>query len=267
MGQISLDYTDDIPVSAIRSIYNTLKSLEDAPKDHEWVVAIKNVIQYSKKMEKGFELVRAYALTLLNKAWDEIPVDTKKTFGFTFIQVAMLWCEDWKSSTIYNYIDVVDTWITNDVTRQVAIPARTETGKPIIENGKQVVEYVEFDPAFIPISKLVAAKSAFKRGNMTDKTWELLVDPFATRDDLARAISPKKVTDTPKFFLEGSLLFILDGHEAFVADLNFDEYDTDELVKKSIDKILDMLGVERDEDAIHRIEHASIISVNTGNQL
>ena len=267
MGQI-VEYTEDIPVGVIKSIYNTLKTLENAPKDIEWVLAIRNVIQYSKKMEKGFELVRAYALTLLEQSWEDVPIDIKKTFGFTFIQVAMLWCEDWKSSTVYNYIDVVKTWINSGVVRQVAIPVRTESGKPVIENGKQVMEYVEFDPAFIPISKLVAAKATYKKDRMTDQIWELLVDPFATRDDLAKAINPKKVVDTPRCFLEGSLLFVLkDGEEAFIADLNFDEYDTSELVKEFVDKILDMLGVERDDDAIHRIEHASLISINQGNQL
>lgn len=267
MGQI-VEYTEDIPVGVIKSIYNTLKVLENAPKDEEWVLAIRNVIQYSKKMEKGFELVRAYALTLLEQSWDEIPVEIKKTFGFTFIQVAMLWCEDWKSSTIYNYIDVVKTWIFGNISRQVAIPVRTETGKPIVENGRQVTEYIEFDPAFIPISKLVAAKAVYKRDGMTDHVWELLTDPFVTRDELARAINPKKVVNTPRCILEGSLLFVMrDGEEGFLADLNFDEYDTNNLVKEYIDKILDMLGVERDDDAIHRIEHASLVSINQGNQL
>jgi hypothetical protein len=256
-GTSDLILVDEIPGDITHSIFNNVKKMREAEKNDHWFKSLQDTIRYSRQMRDGFDLVGLSALTVLKLEWDEIPVEVRKKFGFTFIEIALLWYPEYSVSTLYNYIDAVETWIFEDRGPDYLIPfiKRTETGKPLIENNKPVVAYKEFDVLTVPISKLVAAKAAVKHGTMTEIAWQMLADPVYSRDQLASELRPKSadIVTGPRYFIEGNMIFVQeDGEEVLLAEIS-DEYDTDPVVKKHVNVILKCLGIEQDEDAITRI--------------
>jgi hypothetical protein len=248
---------DEIPTDITHSIFNNVKKMRSADKDERWFKSLQDTIKYSRQMRDGFDLVGLSALTVLKLEWDVIPLDVRKKYGFTFIEIALLWYPEYASSTLYNYIEAVETWIFEDRGPDYLIPfvKRSDTGKPLIENGKPVVAYKEFDVLSVPIAKLVAAKAAVKRGAMTETAWQMLADPVYSRDQLAAELRPKSTDPIigSRYHIEGPMIFVVeDGVEAFLAEIS-DEYDTDPLVKKHVNILLKCLGIELDEDAIVRI--------------
>jgi hypothetical protein len=256
-GTNDLILVDEIPGDITHSIFNNVKKMREAEKNERWFKSLQDTIRYSRQMRDGFDLVGLSALTVLKLEWDEIPVEVRKQYGFTFMEIALLWYPEYSSSTLYNYIDAIETWIFEDRGPDYLIPfiKRTETGKPLIENNKPVVAYKEFDVLTVPISKLVTAKAAVKHGTMTDTAWQMLADPVYSRDQLAAELRPKSadVVIGPRYFIEGNMIFVQeDGEEVLLAEIS-DEYDTDPIVKKHVNIILKCLGIEQDEDAITRI--------------
>jgi len=247
--------------SVLKGLLTGLKAMNkpDIDRDSSWLATLEDHIRYAKEIKDGFEVYMATVLAIAKMGWDSLE-ETVKHPHSNFMQWALSLCPDWEAVTIYNYVSVAEQWILNidnkPLPDKVEILVRTNTGLPIVEHGELVKERVEFDPFKINISKLLTAKGTYRRDSMTPELWEKLTDPHFSRNDLSNAINKDKIINgnTTQYVLEGEYIVVLDGiNEFIIGSLNLEDYENDDLIKNSIDRIIKFLGIERDEDAIRRL--------------
>lgn len=227
-----------------------------------WFKSVYDLIIFSQQIEAGFGHAKAYALAIIAEQWEELPVDLRRQFGYTFKTFARN-VTGKEPSTIDNYIRTARVWFVQKVNpgRPVEIKIRGEDGKPIVdEYGKQLTQQVEFAPFNVDMTKLLLCNAAAVKGTMTPRLWEMLVDPFYTVADLHRELSENGSPQSfvsPSFFLLGPGLYCeVAGEQYCIAEeLNWADYEKGGPVKDAIDRIMKVLDIVFDEDAVYIIEH------------
>lgn len=230
-----------------------------------WASDVFNVMVFAQTVETGFGHAKAYALAVLKEHWEDIPLDIRKQYGYSFIQMAKNYTGK-QVSTIDNYVRTARIWFIDKTSpgKPVEITVRDNEGRPIRdEHGKVITKQESFNPFMIDISKLLAVNSRAARGEMTPKLWEMLVDPFYSCEDvqLEHANGDKEPNFyRPSYFLLGPGLYAeIAGKTLCIAEeLNWAEYETDTDVKDAIDLVLKVLDVMSDEDRIHQLERESM---------
>ena len=248
-------------------LVRTFKELDDlsgpAEPTSEWLGNVLNLLQFSKDIEIGFGHAKAYALAIIHSQWDIMPLELRTTLGYTFMGFAKE-ITGKARSTIDNDVRTARVWLIDKVSpgKPIEIKERGMNGKPILnEYGKTVTKLVEFEPYMVDMTKLLHCNARAAAGKMTERLWEMLIDPFFSCEDLILEMAngdEKGDISTPSYFLLGPMLcFELEGETYQVAEFNWEAYDSGGPVKIAIDRIMHLLDIVFDEDAIHTIEHRS----------
>lgn len=171
-------------------VFSELDRLDVSAKTTSgWYDEITAALEFSDSAEIGFAHARAVTLALVKKYWDEvdeegyplIPHVIKRECGFSFMNYAKAKTGA-AESTIDNYIRTANIWFLGNTKPlgQIQVVKRELDGRPILQNGKPVYEYREFDPKAIDMSKLLLVNARATAGTMTEELWEKLVDPYYT---------------------------------------------------------------------------------------
>lgn len=246
--------------AVLHRVFAEIKSLANpAECTPEWIANSLNILRFSADIEVGFAHSKATMLAIIKQQWENTPIDFRKTHGFAFINFAKQWTGGKAQSTIDAYILTAKLWILDDFGKGklVSIKKRAADGKPIRnEYGAEIRETVEFCPYAVELSKLGILNPRAQKNDMTETLWEMLVDPFFTCDDL-RAEHTKDAEDgnghqyTLSYGLQGPMLVVYqNGNAVEIAEMNWENYETDPLVKEAINQVLRVLNVQMDEDRI-----------------
>lgn len=241
--------------SEVYSLYN------QSEPDHEWYNKSVQVLEFSNEVEIGFTHAQAFVLAMIKERWDDLPLSIRMPFSLSWDDFAKKYTRGKAKSTYEGYVLTARIWLIEEFGKGkvVRISQRSEDGSPLIENGKPLYEDKEFIPYQIDFSKLTILNSRARSNNMTEELWEMLVDDWYNCDNLRIAATNGDDLDPTKrylsyFHLEGPWLCISRADRTIeIAEINWERYDTDDLVKEAIDTLLRNLRVIMDEDKIHVI--------------
>lgn len=250
--------------SVLTRVFTEIKGLSNASEYSEtWIENSLNILRFSKDIEEGFAHGRATMLAIFKDRWDDLPLSFRKQHGYEFINFAKIWTGGKAKSTIEAYILAAKLWILDEfgTGKVVEIKERSPEGKPLRnKKGAEITKLIEFCPYSVPISKLELLNPRARNNDMTDKLWEMLVDDFYTCDDIRQEHNKDKQDGNGpqyvlKYDLSGPFLVAYQNGSpgAQIAEFNWGEYETDPLVKESIDTILKVLGVSMEEDKIYKM--------------
>jgi hypothetical protein len=156
--------------------------------------------------------------------------------------------------TIENKITVYRDWVGEkviDCPDTVHIPCRDDSGKLIDRSlcSEDAWVEVDFNPAECDYGKLLVARGAARRGEMTPEAWSALADPYATVNELKTAISaerptPHKTNNGMRLWEEEGIIYAREnGDKVAVASLVFDD-SGNPLFAKAMAHLLGTLGLE-----------------------
>ena len=224
--------------------------------DRAWVESLLEVIRFSQDIEVGFGHAKADVLALIKDSWDNLPLDVRKEYGFAFMNFARLFTGK-ERSTIDNYVNTARIWFIDKARPpgQIRIPQRDPEGRILKDGNNKQYHWVEFDPRMVEMSKLLLVNSRATKGEVTERIWELLVDPFVSCEELRLFLASEISKDEPDFYyisLGPGVFVRANGEVVCIAEsLNWDEYETNALVKQGIDRLLKALDIRLDEDFIY----------------
>lgn len=243
-------------------VFKELDSLAEGSPNDGWAEKLVDLYTFSNEIEIGFLHAKAYILAILKPRWEQLSHEFRQQHGGDFMTFAKLYTGGKQVSTINNYVDTATVWFVNKAApgKLVDIVLRTPDGKPVIKNGKPEIIRTEFDPFAVEMSKLLIVKARATRGEMTDRLWEMLVDPFYTCEDLRlEHVGSTETQDMYDivFYLEGPGLFAhVNGTDVCLAEyLNWEEYETNPAVTQALDLLLRRASVRHDEDIIYILNH------------
>lgn len=250
--------------NVLHRVFGEVKLLAEATEHtDEWIENCLNVLRFSQDIEIGFTHSKATMLAIFRQVWNDLPYDFRKQNGFHFMNFAKIWTGGKAKSTIDAYTLTAKLWILDEYgkEKQVTITVRSPEGKPVLnESGAHLTKTVQFCPYNIDLTKLSILNPRVVDDTMTDRLWEMLVDPFYSCDDVrAEHHSDKKDGNGPQYVLKydlsgPALIVFQNGNSAVVApELNWEEYESNPLVKEAINNFLKITGVEMDEDKIFKL--------------
>lgn len=249
-----------------RLFYEIDRVAEPEVVNGEWLNQLVDVIKFSQDIETGFGHAKAYALAIIRKHWDRLPLDVRRSYDYQFMHFARLFTGREKS-TILNYISTAELWFIEKTRPEGTIPVkvRDASGRPVINPVTDQVrtKSVDFNPYLVDISKLLLVNGTARRGGMTEQLWEMLVDSFYSCDDIRAALTSTGTLAQEEFyyFVEGPGLFVrCNGTVICLAEeLNWADYEKDVRTREIMNKFFSMLGVNLDteEDKLYAISHAS----------
>jgi len=259
-------YTTQLTVDTAKAVLNRLFSeiyslYNQEEPDHAWYNKSVQVLEFSNEVEIGFLHAQAFVLAMIKERWDNLPLSIRMPFNLSWDEFAKKHTRGKAKSTYEGYVLTARIWLMEEFGKGkvVRITKRSEDGSPIIENGKVLFEDREFIPYQIDFSKLSILNSRARNNDMTDELWEMLVDDYYNCDNLRIISANGNDIDSTKqylayFHLEGPWLCITQADKTIeIAEINWESYDTDPLVKYAIDMLMKNLRIVMDEDKIHVI--------------
>ena len=240
-----------------------------------WFIQITDLVIWAGKMQSGFSLVRAYALAVIQDAWDDLPLELRKPYNLDFWVYARVQTGDKERSTIDNYIRTARTWFMGglDLPKEVRVVRRDSSGKIVQKDGEPVYETIEFNPATVMPSKLLVCNARVKAGTMTDELWTALADPYYDYGDVRTLLTKSAsnggveglVAGIQFYFVGPVLVARVDGEEVLVAEeFNWGAYydEPDGPARFAIERLCLLLGIRLDEviisDEMHR-KHLGVL--------
>lgn len=258
-SKIASIVSDEANVLTRNLLHEIQKAEEKFQPDKKWADEMMEVLRFTVGAGEGLTVGMAYALHIIKKHWEELPLEFRKGYNYQF-DVLVMRETPIKPETFDNYERAIKTFIVEGKkpVGTVEIPKRNKFKEPVIE-GEVVRENVEFDPLKIPLSKLSIMRSAVEKDQMTDKRWGMLVDPGITADQLRSELYTRPQPTDPDlsmtWYLAGDVLVVSEmGEEAVIGRLDFTEYGRNELVTNGIKRILHCLGIKLDEEVISTIQ-------------
>lgn len=224
-----------------RAISELLRIPEDVPDPYERFMKLDNVNKAVYSIEEGFKLLRAASFCLTEDVWDELPLEIRRKYNYQFQIYAIMNAPDLGWSTIQNQMRAARTFLIKGI--------RPKDDRP-------------FDPIKIPISKLVLARSVAENGSIHEKPelWTMLTDSKVTFGDIRSTLfaNPKLSPEISYALIGPTLVASQHGMDAVIIDdcgFNWECYYDDEcpeyeIVKKSVDRILSLFNIKKDEDII-----------------
>lgn len=245
-------------------VFSELDILQQTLPTEEWAQKLIDILTFSQAVETGFTHAKAYVLVLLKDGWEQLPFDFRMKLGLSFDYFAQIYTGGKSQSTIDNYLNTARTWFLKKIRPAglISTTSRLPDGRPIVLNGVPQRLNVEFNPYNVDITKLLILNGKANRGELTDRLWEMLVDPFYSCDDIIRGGMPATPDPNPDyvtFFVEGPGLYASFNGQTFevVAELDWESYDTDPDFKTVLSNMFTRLGVTLDEQKIINITHQS----------
>lgn len=255
--------------SVMKRVFNDLNMLSHAEEyDEEWFGTLVDVIRFTQDVETGFSHAKAYALLIMQQSWEKVPLKIRMKFDNSFHQFAKS-ITGKEASTVDNYIRTARVWLASSKhhpIHKIRLVVRDEAGRPQIDdNGRLMIKYIDFVPYEVDMSKLLLVSARAARAEMTDRLWELLVDPYATCSDiqienaLTAGLTGGSDDDLSlRFDVVGPFLVAKEnGQEATIGELDWELYyqDTDSLTHRAISRLLSVLNIKLDEEIIEKREH------------
>lgn len=243
-------------------VFHELDSLNTAEPSLEWGARMIQVLRFTQGFEVGFTHAKAYALAIIKEHWDDLPFEFRREHGFSFMEFARLYTGK-ERSTIDNYINTAKVWFIDKIKPlgRIKVIERAPDGKPLKEGGIYQTTEKEFNPFLVDMSKLLLLNSRASRGKMTERLWEMLVDDFYTCEDVSLesmgGLTPDGTGMSLRFFIEGPGLYAQYGPDVIciAEELNWEDYEQGGLSKDAINRLLLVLNITLDEDAIYKITH------------
>lgn len=249
----------------VRSILYDIQQIDNQFQAHslDWADQAVHALRLLDGVEEGSKTAKVCLLKVLKDHWDDLPPEFKTRYSYSH-DVLIMRETRLLPSTVQDYMDAVDTFIFKNMKpfAKVQVPKRDSAGRPVIENNEVVMQDVEFDPTRVPITKLVRAKAAAKRGLMEpgqrcEKIWALMMDKEATVEDIDKIIlgtnQPNDPDPSLTYRLEGNIITASEmGETAEIAEIFFD-VGKDEMAGRAIREILRRLGIQFEEDVIARM--------------
>lgn len=163
------------------------------PEQTDWLTKTSQVIQSWENVLDASIMYQAQLLYNVYENWDNIAKEVTANWGYDFYEWAKKCtkrrAKEQAKSTIANKISVYSDWVENiekiGPPPTVFLEKKDNNGEVIIDNNGEVIyDEVEFDPMVIDYGKLLVARGRAKKGDMSERAWEILVDPQATVQDL-----------------------------------------------------------------------------------
>lgn len=213
---INLDEVE-IARNAVRGLMREVEYYTRHQPDDEWLNQLVIIMNQIDAFQEGFNHIRAIILAHIYRAWDDLPFDVRKLYSLSFEVFCIRHVPGLSWETIRNHIRMAETFYLDNrrPLGKIPIPVR-RNGKQVYENNKAVVEYIEWDPQTVPMSKLVLARHAVESGTITETQWSQLADPHVRYEDFRRALKDPTSSGEPqiRFVWEGPYLVALHYGEA-----------------------------------------------------
>ena len=239
-------------------------SKSSALEQELWLEEMGDALQTWGDIEDKTVMAQAQILYNVWSVWDvtnnpervSILDEAKTQWGYDF----MVWAKSFTKrralrepadETITNKITVYRDWKAQELIEypeHVYLPPRDNKGR-ILEGEYSNLdnwEQVEFDPADCDYGKLLVARGAAKRGDMTPEAWSALRDPHSTVAELKSALIGKADSNSPDdeaiFYDNGIIYGYQDGKKVAVLQSLF-ENSSDPLFNKTLTHILRAAGI------------------------
>ncbi len=238
-----------------------------ASEQEKWLLEVSGVLRGWDSLYDLTILQEAKILYTVYSKWE--PEDGIATGSFLSREVTAKWgysFHDWACNstkrrarsqskiTINNKITVYRDWIAErniEYPKTVYVPKRDVYGEIVNPkdafNEQDVWEEIEFHPETCDFSKLLVARGAARAGQMTDLAWTALADPYATVEELKKAIAGEKEEEKEaqlQLFQDSGILYAKEG-STIVGFMSFlFENSEHPLAKKAYLHLMRMLGVD-----------------------
>ena len=218
---INTDLLKDGAPSLVKGVLNKLDYLEHTLRQEEgekdWHLTVFNLIRLSDDLQKGLDIIKAYALAVMKDNWEYVPVEFRMKFSNSFYEFAHAATGGLSANTIDNRVSAARAYETFEVFGKIAVPQRDpDTNRIIMDGGIPKVDDVEWDLAVPSISKLEYCASLARSGELKDRPelLALLMDPGSTVGDIRHEIYGKPSNgDSPKpvirYRVEGPILIAI----------------------------------------------------------
>ncbi|HMN10758.1 MAG TPA: hypothetical protein PKD55_00370 [Bellilinea sp.] len=256
------DLSSQGAVAMVRRVTETLHRLPDLTPENqkEWTDNLLSLLRMAVGVKKGVTIIEAHTLWLFKKNWDSLDYEFRSRYDMQFDVFAQRETDGLSIDTIENYMRAARVFLEEGYKPDgpVEVPVRDEEGNLITENGRPKMKEVAWDPTQADITKLVLLTSLARTGQLDNERslLSMAMDSKATVSQMRLALygapgADKEPNYDLRFRLEGPMLVVSqNGRSAPVAEFLFDEYETDELVKQGIDRLLSMLSIRKDEQII-----------------
>lgn len=261
MSSLSLNTAETITRQMIHQASQLATKYANCETDEDrlaWSAEADRMLDFMTGVEDSSLKGTAVTLYFVMAYWNSLPYAFRSRFRNSFWVYAKHKTGK-EQSTIDNHIRAVRTFLVDKVQpsgRQVKIPKRDENKQIVAgEDAWQNGEVREWNPASIPIAKMIAATSRANNGTMDEKLWALMADPDCNWETFQLAIQGKGGggdDGSMSFWMAGPYLFAREGkQEAFLADTSIPhdavEGNAYSLRARALKRILVMLGVKMDE--------------------
>lgn len=228
------------------------------PFDEGWTSealgAMRMCRQGSESMSKGV----LYILCLFQSFWKELPSSFTQQYSDQFYVFAQHeFGITTSKATLDNYVRAGQVFLVEGKKPfgSVEVSKRDERNRVVIEEGEIVTEYRDFDPAEVPISKLVLLAPHVERMNQDTKLWGMMMDSGTTVNEIQSALyhvdKPQLPDPSLKFELAADIIYASEyGISIEIGRIDFSAYNDGGLEQRAINKLMNCLGIKHDEEVI-----------------
>lgn len=252
-------------LSEIANLGRNFLDCEKPDQTTKWLVEVEQMFQFCQGIEEGSLKGQAALLINMQSLWDDLPLEFRDKWKNDFWYYAKTKTGR-DQDTLKNHMRAVRTFMIGKIAPEgpVAVPVRDETGAPILDKtGSPTLRHIPWDPATVPMSKLVAIAGRANSKQMTSRLWSIAADPGGTWDQIQIELhggngSGEGGSADMCFYLAGPYLFVKEGQvEAFVADVSLPHDDdvvltsSDSLRERAMRRLFIMLNVKQESDTAH----------------
>jgi hypothetical protein len=234
-----------------------------APQDQEaWLEGMGNSLKRWDDLSDFVTMGQAKILYIVWSLWDDrrneycmaISREATSKWSYDFFTWAKSFTKkrtlrEPDETTILNKITVYRDWVLGSiqVPSIVFLPKRDNLGKVISDDREETWEQVEFNPMDCDYSKLLIARGAAKKGEMSPDSWSCLRDPFSTANDLKSSLNGEgtkthKEVDDFRLWKQDETIYATKDEETIpIAQLLFENEDS-ELFKRGVNHLLQAAG-------------------------
>ena len=250
----------------IESLYHRFDQIDRA----QWVDQACQLLAWLSRARRGLTMAEAYLLAVIQDKWDDLPIEFRQRYRndftvFVFQELGRrpkTWQADLRAVRLF----LIER---KGPSLSVDVPARDQYGNIVYENGRPKMESREWNPLECSLGKLKALVPFVADGrHIPSHVWGMVIDPYANKNDVQHALvdtssEPSVSVVQPsslRFSLQGPLLVAeRNGEEVVVAELDYADYEESMLKQDAIRRLLTLLDIEDDADAILRLTHQAEI--------
>lgn len=198
--------SDSMELTVVEDLDRVLMSSPD--QQEAWLFMVGDALKHLGSLRSQTLMSEGEILWTVFNVWER-PEDIEEGTSYLARNALVRWEHDFYTwagrftqrsarepaqRTINNRMAVYRDWVATDTIAHpdtVPIPVRDPDGEPIPEKW----EDIEFDPMQIDFSKLLYARGAARRGDMSPEAWTALTDPYASAADLLRELRQPEEND------------------------------------------------------------------------